>query len=74
MLRVRRIKTIVFTGVASHSGILTTARVATTLDYYAVIPRECVAGLNAPLHEAAMLILEPDVCGLEEVLAAWRSI
>jgi len=44
MLRLRGIKTLVLVGVASHSGVLTTARVATTLDYYLVVVQDCVAG------------------------------
>lgn len=73
MLRVRGIKTIVFTGVASHSGILTTARVATTLDYYVVVAEQCVAGLDDRLHEAALEMLKPDVYPVQEIVQAWQA-
>lgn len=73
VLRIRNIKAIVVTGVASHSGILTSARIATTLDYYVVVPIQCVAGLQDELHQAALKMLEPDVYQLQDVLAAWRS-
>jgi len=73
MLRVRGIKTIVLTGVASHSGILTTARVATTLDYYVVVAEQCVGGLNDRLHQAALEMLKPDVYPLQEIMEAWQA-
>lgn len=73
MLRVRTIKTIVFTGVASHSGLLTTARVATTLDYYVVVVEECVGGLDGRLHQAALDMLKPDVYPVQEIVEAWRA-
>lgn len=71
LLRSFSAQTLVLTGVSSHSGILTTARFALTLDYFTVIPRECVAGMNAAQHEAAMTLLAPDLVALDDVLAVW---
>jgi len=73
LLRSFSTRTLMLTGVASHSGILTTARFALTLDYFTVIPRECVAGMNAAHHKAAMTLLSPDLLGLQDVLAAWSG-
>ncbi|NIO09859.1 MAG: isochorismatase family protein [Deltaproteobacteria bacterium] len=71
MLKLRSIRTIVLTGVASHSGVLTAARVATTLDYYLVVPRQCIAGTDAKQHEAAMELLGPDVYAKDDIVKLW---
>ena len=73
VFRLRGIKTVVLTGVTSHSGILTTARVAFTLDYYVVVAEQCVAGLNDRLHQAALEMLKPDVYQLPEIIDAWQA-
>lgn len=73
LLRSFSTRTLLLTGVASHSGILTTARFALTLDYFTVIPRECVAGMNSAQHEAAMTLLAPDLVELNDILAAWHG-
>ncbi len=71
MLKLRGIKTIVLVGVASHSGVLTTARVATTLDYYLVVVQECVAGTDPKQHQAALELLGPDVYGKDDIVRLW---
>ncbi len=73
LLRSFSARTLVLTGVASHSGILTTARFALTLDYFTAIPRECVAGMNRAQHEAAMTLLAPDLVSVDDVLAVWSG-
>lgn len=71
MLRLRGIKTLVLVGVASHSGVLTTARVATTLDYYLVVVQDCVAGTDPKLHQAALDLLRPDVYSKDDIIKLW---
>jgi nicotinamidase-related amidase len=71
ILRLRGIKTLVVTGVATHSGVLTTARVATTLDYYLVVVQDCVAGTDAKLHQAALDLLRPDVYRKDDIIKLW---
>ena len=71
MLRLRSIRTLVLVGVASHSGVLTTARVATTLDYYLAVVRDCVAGTDPKLHQSAMDLLVPDVYGKNDIIKLW---
>ena len=71
MLRLRGIKTLVLTGVATHSGVLTTARVATTLDYYLVVVQDCVAGTDPKLHQAALDLLRPDVYTKDDIIKLW---
>ena len=71
MLRLRGIKTLVLVGVASHSGVLTTARVATTLDYYLVVVQDCVAGTDPKLHQAALDLLRPDVYKKDDIIKLW---
>ena len=71
MLRLRGIKTLVLVGVASHSGVLTTARVATTLDYYLVVVHDCVAGTDLKLHQAALDLLRPDVYSKDDIIKLW---
>lgn len=71
MLRLRRIKTLVMVGVASNSGVLTTARVATTLDYYLAVVRDCVAGTDPKLHQSALDLLVPDVYSKDDIIKLW---
>ncbi len=71
MLRSREIKTLVLVGVASHSGVLTTARVSTTLDYYLAVVRDCVAGTDPRLHQAALDLLAPDVYSKDDLIRQW---
>lgn len=73
LLRTRGVKTIVLTGVASHGGVLTTARVATAMDYYVLVGPDCVGGLDPRQHAAALTILEPDTCSLSE-LGVWNLV
>lgn len=71
LLRSFGARTLVLAGVASHSGILTTARFALTLDYFTAIPSDCVAGMNRAHHDAAMTLLQADLVSSEEVIAVW---
>lgn len=73
VLRMRGVKTIVLAGVASHGGVLTTARIASALDYYVVVAREGVAGSDPKLHEATLELLKPDVYGVSEIIRAWST-
>ena len=73
LLRSRSARTLVLAGVATHSGILTTARYALALDYFTAIPRECVAGMNPVHHDAAMTLLAADLAACADVLAAWSG-
>ena len=72
MLRLRGIKTLAMAGVATHSGVLTTARVATTLDYYLAVVQDCVAGTDPKLHQAAMDLLKPDVYRKDDIIKLWK--
>jgi nicotinamidase-related amidase len=58
VLRSNAIRTVVVTGCTTEGCVDSTVRDAGFLDYYPVVPRDCVASDNPRLHDAAMLILE----------------
>jgi nicotinamidase-related amidase len=58
VLRSNAIRTVVVTGCTTEGCVDSTVRDAGFLDYYPVVPRDCVASDNQHLHEAAMVILE----------------
>lgn len=73
LLRSFGTQTIVLCGIASHSGILTSARFALTLDYFTVIPEQCIAGTDRRQHEAALQLLRPDLIDTGSLLALWAK-
>jgi nicotinamidase-related amidase len=73
VLRAHALTDIVLTGIASYGGILAAVPALNDRDYRFTIPRECVAGYDAELHEAAMKLLKPHLVGVADVIAAWTS-
>jgi ureidoacrylate peracid hydrolase len=58
VLRRRGIKSIVMTGVATNVCVDSTLREAFFHGYYIVMPPDCVASANVPLHEATINSVE----------------
>jgi len=76
VLRSAGIKTVVAVGCTTEGCVDSTVREAGFLDYFPVVPRDCVASDNPSLHEAAMLILNAYravVVDSGELIAAWRD-
>lgn len=73
VLRIHGIETVVLTGVSSHAGILGTVYGLLDCGYYFFIPRECVAGYDPELHEAAMKLLRAHVVSITEIVRAWSQ-
>ncbi len=67
VLRIRRIETVVLTGVSTHAGILATAFGLIDHGYEFLIPPECVSGNDPELEAAAMKLLKPHVVSLAEI-------
>jgi nicotinamidase-related amidase len=75
-LRAAGIKTFVAVGCTTEGCVDSTVREAGFLDYFPVVPRDCVASDNPPLHEAAMTILDAYravVVDSDELIAIWRD-
>jgi nicotinamidase-related amidase len=76
VLRSNAIRTVVVTGCTTEGCVDSTVRDAGFLDYYPVVPRDCVASDNPKLHDAAMLILEAYravVTDSPALARAWRG-
>ena len=71
------IRTTVITGVSTNICVESTLREAFNLGYYVVIPRDCVAGNNAALHEATLQNVEfliGDVTAAADLMALWPQL
>ena len=79
ILRVRGIKTVVVTGVATSVCVESTFRDAYNLGYYIVMPRDCVSGGIKDLHEATIKNVEiffgdaPEGAGVIDIWANGRA-
>jgi nicotinamidase-related amidase len=73
VLRAQDIERVILTGISTYSGILGTAFGLMDHGYHFVIPRECVTGYDADLHEAALKILAPYSVGVAELIEAWKG-
>jgi nicotinamidase-related amidase len=76
ILRSRGIRTVIATGCTTEGCVDSTVRSAGFLDYFPVVPRDCVASDNPALHEAAMLILDAYravVVDSDELLEVWQA-
>lgn len=76
LLRGLGVDTLILTGVMTDVCVRATAQDAMQLDYYVVVPRECVAGTTRARHEAAlenMGYVFGKVRLLAEVMGALRS-
>lgn len=76
ILRSRGIRTVIATGCTTEGCVDSTVRSAGFLDYFPVVPRDCVASDNPALHEAAMVILNAYravVVDSDDLLAIWAD-
>lgn len=71
VLRSNGIKSIVVTGCLSDGCVLATANHARFLNYYVVVPGDCIGSTNQERHEAALTLLNP--IDSSEVLKSWSS-
>ncbi len=74
VLRSNGIKTVIVTGVVTEGCVDSTVRDALFHDYYAVLPRDCVASRNQAYHEASLLISKADLVEAEELGRAWAGL
>jgi ureidoacrylate peracid hydrolase len=58
ILRDKAARTVIVTGLSTHACVLETALTAQGLDFYVVVPTDCIASGNPELHEAGMRVLE----------------
>lgn len=76
VLRSSGIQTVVVVGGTTEGCVDSTARSAGFLDYFPIVPRDCVASDNPELHRAAMLILEAYraiVVDSHELITLWAE-
>ncbi|GIW05850.1 MAG: isochorismatase [Dehalococcoidia bacterium] len=76
LLRSNGIKTVIATGTMTSACVDWTARLGVQLDYYVVVPEDCVAQTDCVAHEAAIATLRrylPDggVTTTDELLRVW---
>ena len=76
ILRRRGIRTLVMTGVATNVCVESTLREGFFHGYYIVMPPDCVASANVPLHEATINSVETifgAIPGSDEVMGIWAD-
>lgn len=73
VLRERGLVTLVVTGIATESGVETTAREALALGFYCVVVADCVSSTDAPRHEASLAAMArlADLVVTSELEAIW---
>lgn len=76
LLRSNGIKTVIATGTMTSACVDWTARLGVQLDYYVVVPEDCVAQTDCAAHEAAIAALRrylPDgaVTTSDDLLRVW---
>jgi ureidoacrylate peracid hydrolase len=57
-LRDKDTRTVIVTGLSTHACVLETALAAQGLDFYVVVPTDCVGSGNPELHEAGLRVLK----------------
>lgn len=73
ILRNDGIKTVIATGVVTEGCVDSTVRDALFRDYYAVVPRDCVASQSLQAHEASLLISKADICTSHDLIRIWSA-
>lgn len=74
LLRARRIRTVIVTGVSTNVCVETTFRSGFELDYYVCVPPDGCASWDRGLHEAALANVNHRfgiTPSIDEILAAW---
>lgn len=73
VLRVQRLDSFVLTGLSSYSGVLASSFVMQDIGYRYIVPRQCVGGYDADLHDAAMRLLKSQTVELQDLIAYWKN-
>jgi nicotinamidase-related amidase len=74
MLRNKGIDTIIFTGIATESGVASSARDASNRGFYPVVLKDCVSSMDKEMHEASLKVLSRlcIVVTSDEVIKEWK--
>jgi nicotinamidase-related amidase len=75
LLQSRGIATVVVCGTATHACVESTVRDSMNLDYYTVVPADCVAALDSDLHTAALKIMAKRVLLVDssDISNVWQA-
>jgi ureidoacrylate peracid hydrolase len=77
VLRARRIRTVIMTGVATNVCVETTARQAFLKDYYVVFTSDCTATYSQVEHDTTLWNIDSffgEVATADEVAAGWQPV
>jgi nicotinamidase-related amidase len=77
ILRSRRIRSLIVTGVSSHVCVESTIRDGFMLDYYITMVSDCTASADVERHEAAVRVVESTfgvVCTAEDIKNVWSRV
>lgn len=74
LLRSNGIRTVVVVGLWSDGCVFATASHASWLDYYVVVPEDCIAASDQARHAAALTLLRArhPTTPADEIIAAWK--
>lgn len=77
ILKSRKVKTVVVTGIATESGIEGTCRLLLSKGFYAVVPTDCVSSSNPELHRAALTYLDwsatAELTVVDDIISIWSA-
>lgn len=75
LLRSRKTNSIILTGVNTNVCVESTARDAFMMDYYVVVPRDCVASHSKDLHEGSLKNIDHffgEVADSQAIMKCWK--
>ncbi|HYG26631.1 MAG TPA: isochorismatase family cysteine hydrolase [Caulobacteraceae bacterium] len=76
LLRTRRIRSLVVTGVSTNACVESTLRAGFELDYYICVPPDATGSWDRALHEATLANVNHRfgvTLGVDEIVAVWRA-
>jgi nicotinamidase-related amidase len=78
LLRRKGVRTVIVTGLSTQACVLETALAAQGLDFYVIVPTDCVASTSPELHHAGLLVLKSTLhseglTSSEQIITVWSE-
>jgi nicotinamidase-related amidase len=79
LLRSNGIKTVIVTGFTTERCVLATVTGAIAKDYYVVVAKDCVAAPRVDMHNAALLVIQGNLCkhgvvDSKQIIEIWHTL
>lgn len=78
LLRRKGTRTVIVSGLSTHACVLETALAAQGLDFYVIVPTDCVASSSTELHHAGLLVLKSTLhseglTSSDQIITVWSE-